>query len=404
MKWIWLVLVCFCLLFTACGEKQENTGEPETLPPLPEPIPQTELFPDETDYAAMLSAVFDDVEDAPLTDFAFEVQGKTATLTAYLGTAEAVRVPERVGDAVITRIADGVFANRSDLKILILPETIAEYGNDLLKDTALTALCAPYPQTLDYLGSLWGIAESIGNRAPIIKSLQYLKLLAPQTETEPFRLPANSLSDCLGLIALELPEGSELGGSALANCEKLAYLNAETLTSVGEKALDGCVSLQELKFSGSLTKMGFAALRGCRSLMKLELPFIGSSAEKQTGMPSERTDFLGFVFGAVKPAFAKGFYPPFLQKVTILEGCDELPDFALYECVSLTALSLPDSLKRIGGRALAGCTSLKVLSLPEGCAEIGDAACAGCTALITVYNLREQIKIGQNAFLNCPLK
>ena len=401
MKRIWLLLLCCCLLLAACGGSQENTGEPETLPPLPEPVPQSEPVPDETDYAAALSAVFDEVDETPQDEFAFEVQGKTVTLTAYLGTGAAVRVPKMLGGFPVTAIADEVFANREDLKILILPETIIAFGDRILENTALTALCAPFPTAGGYLGVLWGASASTGNRVPALKPLRYYRVLA--SAQTPFCLPANALSGCAGLVALELPEGSELGDSALANCESLCYLNAETLTKVGEKALDGCVSLQKLKFGDELAEMGFAALRDCRSLMDLEIPFIGSSAQKQTGKQSERTDFLGYVFGAVKPAFAKGFYPPFLKKVTISEVCEELPDFALYECVSLTELSLPETLKRVGGRALAGCTSLKELILPEGCAEIGDAACAGCTALAHVQ-MPDGIKIGQNAFLNCPVK
>lgn len=402
MKRILLLLICCCLLLAACAGTPEGVKEPETLPDLPEPIPQTEPTPDATDYAAALSAVFDDVEEPPQTDFEYETNGKTATLTAYRGTRETVCVPGTLGGYPVTAIADGVFANRENLKVLILPETISDFGAGILKNTALTALCSPFPIAGGYLGVLWGAAASTGNRVPALKSLRYFKVLAPAKE-QPFRLPANGLSDCTGLVALELPEGSELGDFSLSGCEKLAYLNAGTLTKVGEKAFDGCVSLQKLEFGNNLAQMGFAALRDCRSLMKLELPFIGGSTQEQPENPSERTDFLGFVFGAVKPAFAKEFYPPFLKKITLLEGCEALPDFALYECASLTELSLPDSLKRIGGRALAGCTSLCRLSLPDGCTEIGDAACAGCSSL-AVVQMPEGARIGKNAFLGCPLE
>lgn len=401
MKRILLLLICCCLLLAACAGTPEGVKEPEILPDLPEPIPQTEPTPDATDYAAALAAVFDGVEETQQTDFEYETQGGTATLTAYRGENEAVRVPKTFGGYPVTAIADGVFANRENLKVLILPETISDFGAGILKNTALTALCSPFPIAGGYLGVLWGAAASTGNRVPALKSLRCFKVLAPATE--PFRLPANGLSDCTGLVALELPEGSELGDFSLSGCEKLAYLNAGTLTKVGEKAFDGCVSLQKLEFSDNLTQIGFAALRDCRSLMKLELPFIGGSTQEQPENPSERTDFLGFVFGAVKPAFAKEFYPPFLQKVTLLEGCEALPDFALYECASLTELSLPGSLKRIGGRALAGCTSLCRLSLPDGCTEIGDAACAGCSSL-AVVQMPEGARIGKNAFLNCPFE
>ena len=400
MKRIWLFLLCCCLLLAACTKKTETIEEPDTMPPLPEQVPQTEPVPDETDYAAELQTVFAGAAENP-QDFEYEIKDGAATVTAYLGSGEAVRVPAELEGNPVTGIDSGVFADKENLKILVLPETVTVFGSNLFQNTALTALCTPLPGGVGFLGALWGIEESVGNLTPVLKSLQYLKLLSGGEET--FRLPDGFLSDCKGLVALELPGGSELGTSALSNCEKLTYLNADALIKVGEKALDGCVSLQTLKFGTALSQMGFAALRNCRSLMELELPFIGESAQKQTGKPSERTDYLGFLFGAEKPAFSKGFYPTFLKTITILEGCAELPDFALYECVSLEALVLPSTLTRIGGRALSGCTALAELVLLDGCREIGDAACAGCTALVRVQ-MPSGITVGQNAFLDCPLK
>lgn len=395
-----LLLLC-CLLFAACTQKSGGIEEPEKLPDLPEPIPQTEPVPDETDYAAELSSAFDGVEETPQAEFEYTVSEGAATLTAYTGGGTAVRVPETLGGFPVAGIATGAFANRSELKVLILPETVTVFGAGILQNTALTALCTPFPKEGGYLGFLWGLSESSGNRAPVMKTLRYLRLLSSAGQA--FSLPANGLSGCGGLAALELPANGKLGDSALADCERLAYINAGSLTEIGEMAFDGCVALQSLRFGENLIQIGFAALRNCRSLMELELPFIGESAQAQTGASSERTTFLGYLFGATKPAFSKGFYPAFLRKITLLEGCGELPDFALYECVSLTELSLPDSLKRVGGRALAGCTSLCRLSLPKGCMEIGDGACAGCANLIAV-DLPEGIRIGQNAFLGCPLK
>ncbi len=403
MKRIFLALLCCCLLLAACGGKPENTGEPETLPPLPEEISQTEPEKDETDYAAALSAVFDGVEENPQTDFEYEVRENTAILTAFLGESEVVRVPARLGGVPVTAIADGVFANRTDIKTLILPATVTDYGNNVLKNTALTALCAPFPSAAGYLGFLWGVAEANGNRSPVLKSLRYLKLTNPSSAQAPFLLPAKGLANCEGLIALELPEGSGIGTSSLAGCDGLRYLNSETLTRVGEKALDGCASLQSLRFGAELVEIGFAALRDCKSLMELELPFVGTSKQPQTAEPSERTDFLGYLFGAGKPAFAKGFYPPFLKALILSEGCAELPEFALYECASLQTLVLPSTLTRVGGRALGNCTALTELLLPDACRTVGDAACAGCTALVRV-GLPAGVTVGQNAFLGCPLQ
>ncbi len=387
MKRIFPMLLCICLLLAACSGKEESIQEPETLPDLPESVWQVEPTLDTTDYAAALSSVFTVAETAQ-TEFAYDIAEGSATLTAYTGEGAVVRVPALLGGFPVTKIAEGVFQNREQLKVLILPATVTDFGTDFLKNTALTALCTPL---LDDANKSF------------LKSITYLKLLADPSAEGSFVLPAHHLENCTALVALELPEGSELGDFALVNCKKLMYLNADALTKVGEKALEGCSSLQSLKFGTGLIQIGFAALRDCKSLMDLEIPFVGISAAKQTGEPSERTDYLGYLFGAEKPAFAKGFYPAFLKKITLLEGCAELPDFAFYECTSLQTLSLPATLTRIGGRALSGCTALTELILPDACTSIGDAACSGCTALSRVQ-MPAGISVGQNAFWGCPLE
>lgn len=68
MKRVWLVLLCCCLLLAACGEGNGNVREPEPDPELPEPIPQIEPTPDDTDYAAALTDAFSGIDESPQTD------------------------------------------------------------------------------------------------------------------------------------------------------------------------------------------------------------------------------------------------------------------------------------------------------------------------------------------------
>lgn len=90
-------------------------------------------------------------------------------------------------------------------------------------------------------------------------------------------------------------------------------------------------------------------------------------------------------------------------------GNDEIPNNAFNGKKTLTALVLPDKLKKIGGEqgggrgAFNGCENLAgSLIIPEGVVEIGPAAFNGCVGLTGQLVLPSTLKILGNADINQP--
>jgi hypothetical protein len=90
----------------------------------------------------------------------------------------------------------------------------------------------------------------------------------------------------------------------------------------------------------------------------------------------------------------------YLSAVTIPDSVTRIGDRAFQGC-SLKQLPFPKNLKKIGDGAFSECRALTVVSLPEGLASIGASAFSECRALATVSLPEGLISIGASAFSEC---
>lgn len=70
-------------------------------------------------------------------------------------------------------------------------------------------------------------------------------------------------------------------------------------------------------------------------------------------------------------------------------------------CSSLTSITMPASVVRIGSRAFCGCSSITSVSIPNSVREIAESAFAGCTSLTTISIPDSVQLIADQAFLGC---
>ena len=87
-----------------------------------------------------------------------------------------------------------------------------------------------------------------------------------------------------------------------------------------------------------------------------------------------------------------------VTEVILPEGLEEIGYAAFYECDQLETIVLPSTLRTIGDKAFYGCTALKAVVLPEGTELVGEEAFAGCTALETVTVQGGGTEIRDSAF------
>ena len=105
-------------------------------------------------------------------------------------------------------------------------------------------------------------------------------------------------------------------------------------------------------------------------------------------------------YSAEAPAPWTG-YADSIYTVTVEPGVTAIGAYAFYNCGSLTAIALPDSLASIGEGAFRSCSGLTSVTLPDGLTSIGSSAFQGCTSLTSVSLPDGLTSIGNSAFEDC---
>lgn len=235
-------------------------------------------------------------------------------LTACYAIYDEITVPETVDGMTVTAVGDGVFADRTDLTSVALPDTVASLGADCFSGcTALTSVTAK---------GVVGVGDGAFRGCSALETLEIGILDMLGTE---------SFSGCELLTEVKLSDAvTVLPDAVFWGCELLTTLSAPSVTAVGDQALAGCSSLEEIQLDFSnLRSLGDGAFQNCGHLMtQMELPALESiGAEAFSG------------------------------------------------CSRLTVVSLPQTIRALPDGCLEGCSGLVQFRAP-GVTKIGDAALA----------------------------
>lgn len=193
----------------------------------------------------------------------------------------------------------------------------------------------------------------------------------------------------------------------------LVPLSAQTTIEVSEpgslqQKLSETTDLSSLTISGSLNATDFGALRSTAGITTLDLSDVqivagGSykgnpytSEEVQT-VPGTMPGYFLFA-GALADSLTSITLPSSvtrlgirclqngtkLTEIHLPEGLTYLGEMAFGCCESLTAIELPESIDTLAGATFEGCKALESVELPESVVSMGGSVFSGCTALSEV--------------------
>ena len=234
---------------------------------------------------------------------------KTATNSLVMGTY-GTTIPETV-----TSIGNAAFINNQWITEITIPNSVTSIGSFAFSGCqglgAITVLATTPPTG----GSNMFDSSSCpiyvpGESVETYKSAQYWSDYAPRIQ-----IPRNIIYyTSLDGEILE-PSNSNFGAAIVSN----SYQNGQgvmrfdrEVTSIGERAFDGCSNLKSITLPNSVTSIGYNAFYGCSNLSSITIP----------------------------------------DSVTSIGGQ------AFYECSNLTAVTIPGSVISIGGNPFYYCRSL----------------------------------------------
>lgn len=94
-----------------------------------------------------------------------------------------------------------------------------------------------------------------------------------------------------------------------------------------------------------------------------------------------------------------------IPEVAIHDGTEyrvtAIGDEAFHNCMSITSVSIPNTVTYIGAKAFQGCHTMKSVNIPNSVTKIGDYAFALCVKLDITEMSNSLVSIGENAFSSC---
>ena len=224
--------------------------------------------------------------------------------------------------------------------------------------------------------------RKVGNGYPSIfasNSNSVTSIIVPNSVTS---IGDYAFYGCLSLNSVTIPNSvTNIGAYAFASESIGIGINGtmqlssiaipDSVTNIGEKAFFGCTKLANVTIGNGVTSIEAGAFNGCSSLTSMTLP----NSLKTLGYSS------GFGGPSYNGVFA---YCSNLISINIGNSVTTIGDSLFVGCSRLTSITIPPTVTVIGNSAFSGCSSLISINIPNSVTIIGGYVFGNCTSLTSI--------------------